>query len=80
MRGISWQSFILEMWAWENKEMILNFQNQEELTSPWAPPAAFLPSPVGTRGWVGTAFSHIRLPLFFGELVHPLAKENTQAN
>lgn len=38
--------------------MILNLQNQEELSSLWAPPAAFLPSPAGAPGWMETALSH----------------------
>lgn len=62
--------------------MILNLQNQEELSSPWAPPAAFPPSPVGAPGWMETALSYFFFTcLIFGEvLVHPLAKANTQAS
>ena len=57
--------------------MIPNLQNQEKLSSPWAPPAAFLPSPVGALGWVETALSHIFLPpsIFWRSAGSPSCRE-----
>lgn len=41
--------------------MILNQQNQEELSSPSAVPAAFQPSPAGAPGWMKTPLNHFFL-------------------